>query len=251
MSGDPAPSGAARVLLVASCPDEEATDALGAAIGAVLAPGDLVCLHGQLGAGKTRLVRGIARGVGVDPRLVSSPTFVVVHEYPPLPTPRSSVTNPTRPGSPGLVHVDAYRLRGPDELDTLGWDRVTGGTGGRPAPPLVVEWPERVAACLPQPGGNALRMDVAIAVESPTSREVELRGSAAWTSRPGWSALARLGGVPAEARPCPICSKAVAPDAATAPFCSERCRMADLGRWFSGSYTVSRDMKPDDEGGGG
>jgi endogenous inhibitor of DNA gyrase (YacG/DUF329 family) len=90
-------------------------------------------------------------------------------------------------------------------------------------------------------------MDVAIGVESETSREVELRGSAAWRLRPGWEALARLGARPgAAARACPTCSKRVEPGSPTVPFCSERCRMADLGRWFSGSYSVSRDLSPDD-----
>lgn len=239
-------------LAVVRCASEDATDALGAAIGALLGSGDLVCLHGDLGAGKTRLVRGIARGIGVDPAIVSSPTFVVMHDYPPV-----------RAGSPGLVHVDAYRLRGADELDTLGWDRVTGGGGGGgeagDLPALVIEWPERIEGALgrgglgrggPQPGGAALRMDVAIGVESQTSREVELVGPAAWMSRPGWADVARLSEgtkpAPGAARACPTCGKPVPADGASVPFCSERCRMADLGKWLSGSFTVSRDLTPDD-----
>lgn len=48
-------------------------------------------------------------------------------------------------------------------------------------------------------------------------------------------------------RPCPVCGKPVAPSEAMAPFCGERCRLADLGRWFSGSYKVSRDIAPEDD----
>lgn len=235
----------AELLLALRCGDEQATDTVGAAIGAMLGRGDVVCLRGELGAGKTRMVRGIARGAGVDPAIVSSPTFVVMHDYPPI-----------RQESPGLVHVDAYRLRGADELDTLGWDRVTGPG----APPLVIEWPERIEAALspgtahgvPQPGGGALRMDVAIGVESETSRQVELRGDPAWRMRPGWVGVARLGNGHAASparrgsRPCAICGEPVAPDGPSFPFCSERCRMADLGRWFSGEYGLSRDLAPED-----
>ena len=60
---------------------EEATIALGEALGRALLPGDIIALHGELGAGKTRLVRGIAAGAGADPSRVSSPTFVVMQEY--------------------------------------------------------------------------------------------------------------------------------------------------------------------------
>jgi tRNA threonylcarbamoyladenosine biosynthesis protein TsaE len=238
MSGEAMDPGAA-VLAHVACADEAATDALGAALGAILQRGDLVCLRGDLGAGKTRMVRGIARGVGVDAAMVSSPTFVVVHEYP---------ARADLPGSTGLVHVDAYRLRGADELDSLGWELVRGPG----APPLVVEWPERIEGALEdwggppsQPGGRGLRMDVAIAVEGPGSRLVEIRGPAAWRSRGGWSGVAALG-IEAGGRPCPTCGRMVADGAATAPFCSDRCRMADLGKWLSGAYSVSREIAPED-----
>ena len=77
------------------CPTELDTVALGERIGTALVPGDLLALSGPLGAGKTVLVRGIAQGLGADPRVVRSPTFVLHHVYP--------TTLP-------LHHIDLYRL---------------------------------------------------------------------------------------------------------------------------------------------
>ena len=78
------------------CPAETDTIALGERIGTTLLPGDLLQLSGALGAGKTVLVRGIAQGLGADPRVVRSPTFVLHHVYPTEPLP--------------LHHIDLYRL---------------------------------------------------------------------------------------------------------------------------------------------
>ena len=105
-------------------PTRRATRRLGAALGALLAPGDLVVLEGDLGAGKTFLVRGIARALGVPPAVpVTSPTFALVHEL---------------PARVPLVHADLYRLGGADELGELGLvERV-----GHDAVALV-EWGER------------------------------------------------------------------------------------------------------------
>lgn len=92
------------------------TEAFGEAIGRDLAAGDVLLLAGPLGAGKTALVRGLARGLGVT-GAVASPTFVIAREHPPS------------GDGPALVHVDAYRLGGPDgavdvaaELDDLDLD---------------------------------------------------------------------------------------------------------------------------------
>jgi tRNA threonylcarbamoyladenosine biosynthesis protein TsaE len=87
-------------------PTAEHMHHLGVRLGAVLRAGDLVLLEGGLGAGKTTLTRGIADGLGVAGP-VTSPTFVIAREHPPTDT------------APGLVHVDAYRLSSPDELDDL------------------------------------------------------------------------------------------------------------------------------------
>lgn len=108
----------------------EQTRRLGARLGALLRPGDLVCLSGDLGAGKTTLVQGIAQGFGsIDP--VSSPTFILVNVY-------------RRTDGNELHHLDVYRLGSVDEavdldLDTL----IETGT-------LVIEWAERIKPALPR-----------------------------------------------------------------------------------------------------
>ena len=103
------------------------TEAFGAELAQTLQAGDLVILDGPLGAGKTALTRGIAAGLGVQGR-VSSPTFIIARQH--------------QPGSedrPGLVHVDAYRLGGLDDLDALDLDTdLTDAV-------VVVEWGEGVA----------------------------------------------------------------------------------------------------------
>lgn len=115
----------------------EHTMALGAAVAQAAAPGDLVALIGELGAGKTQFVRGMAVGLGIPPRKVSSPTFVFLQEYP---------VDEDDPGSLVLAHVDAYRLHGPDELHTIGWDGD--GQELRRGAVLVVEWADRIIDAL-------------------------------------------------------------------------------------------------------
>jgi tRNA threonylcarbamoyladenosine biosynthesis protein TsaE len=102
-------------------PDTTDTEALGERLAAGLSAGDLVVLSGPLGAGKTALVRGLARGLGVAGP-VTSPTFVIAREHRPL------------PGGAGvpLVHVDAYRLGSGAELDDLDLD-LAGSV-------VVIEW---------------------------------------------------------------------------------------------------------------
>lgn len=141
---------------------EEETIALGAAIGARLRAGDVLALRGELGAGKTRFVRGVAQGMGLDPRRIHSPTFVLVNEY-----------TPDNAGAPPLVHVDAYRLRGADDLDALGWDRIADGSCV-----VAIEWVERIADALPREAlhvtiehtGPAQRR-IAVAWDDPSWRE--------------------------------------------------------------------------------
>ena len=101
----------------------------GEALGAAAKPPLTIAITGDLGAGKTTLVRAICRGYGVTDE-VTSPTFALVHEYA---APRSRV-----------YHLDLYRLTGPHELAPLGWDEIVS------APALVIiEWPERAGAALP------------------------------------------------------------------------------------------------------
>ena len=109
-------------------PESADTEALGERLAGELGAGDLVVLSGPLGAGKTVLVRGIARGLGVAGP-VTSPTFVIAREHRPLPGGR---------GVP-LVHVDAYRLGGAAELDDLDLDTDLAEAV------VAVEWGEGVA----------------------------------------------------------------------------------------------------------
>ena len=107
----------------------EQTRRLGIRLGALLHPGDLVCLQGELGAGKTTLVQGVAQGWGALDA-VSSPTFVLVNVY-------------RRPDSSQLFHLDAYRVDSLGEAEELDMDALLSQG------PLVVEWPERVEPILP------------------------------------------------------------------------------------------------------
>ncbi len=102
---------------------EAETIAAGEALGLTLQPGQVVLLYGDLGAGKTAFVRGIARGLGADPDEVSSPTFTIVQEYA-----GRSMT---------LYHVDLYRLE-PEEIDDLGLEDLVSGDGV-----VAIEWSER------------------------------------------------------------------------------------------------------------
>ena len=116
-TGDPAP-----VRLRTDSTDD--TRALGAALARGLRPGDVVLLSGDLGAGKTAFVRGLARGMGIDPEEVASPTFVLLTAY---------------PGRLTLHHADLYRLRGAGDERELGLEELPGRNGA-----LAIEWAERL-----------------------------------------------------------------------------------------------------------
>lgn len=115
-----------RPALHTSAADE--TEALGRRLGALLRAGDVIALSGDLGAGKTVMVRGIAAGAGSTGR-VASPTFTLIREY---------------PGPVPVFHVDLYRIDAPPQLDDLGLDELL----DRPAV-TVVEWAERAGPLLP------------------------------------------------------------------------------------------------------
>jgi tRNA threonylcarbamoyl adenosine modification protein YjeE len=125
------------------------TRRLGASLAPRLVPGDVVLLEGDLGAGKTEFVKGIAGGLGLDPEDVSSPSFALVHEYGPAGDP------------PVLVHADLYRVFAGASIADLGLDE-------RGSSILAVEWPRpplterrawRVSIAFAE--GGARRIDVA------------------------------------------------------------------------------------------
>jgi tRNA threonylcarbamoyladenosine biosynthesis protein TsaE len=107
---------------------EAETFALGEALGRTLRGGEIVSLEGELGAGKTVFARGIAAALGIDPRDVGSPTFIIVDRH---------------EGRPTLYHADLYRLDREEEVLDLGLDELA--TQGAV---LVVEWGERLPADL-------------------------------------------------------------------------------------------------------
>jgi tRNA threonylcarbamoyladenosine biosynthesis protein TsaE len=110
-------------------PDADATRDLGERLARLVRAGDLVILSGELGAGKTTLVQGLGRGLGVRGR-ISSPTFIIARVHPPM------------ADGPGLVHVDAYRLGSVSELDALDLDTAADQSV------TVVEWGEGIAESL-------------------------------------------------------------------------------------------------------
>lgn len=125
----------------------EETRAIGAGLGALVRPGDVVLLRGDLGAGKTTFTQGLARGAGTD-ELVNSPTFVLINEY---------------HGRLPLYHADLYRLEDPHEVAAL--DLAGATLDGV----LVVEWPERGDGVLP-----AEHLLVVIEYVSPDERDLHI-----------------------------------------------------------------------------
>ncbi|MEQ8770743.1 MAG: tRNA (adenosine(37)-N6)-threonylcarbamoyltransferase complex ATPase subunit type 1 TsaE [Phycisphaerales bacterium] len=185
----------------------------------VLRAGDVVRLEGELGAGKTTFVRSLAAALGIDPGAVSSPTFVLVNEY----------ANPS--GRPDLVHMDCYRMSGPDELDDLGWDRVI-GSGAI----VAVEWPERIEGSLPD---DAARVRISHTGES--ARSFEFLAPASWDERPG------IGGLEArQPTTCPRTGVRVEADNPSWPFADERARLADLHGWLTEKHVISRAVEQRD-----
>ena len=129
---------------------ESQTEAVGRAIGLAGRAGDVVALVGELGAGKTRLVKGVAAGLRVkNMQDVRSPTFVLIREH---------------AGRLRLFHVDAYRLGGAGELNSLGFEEIL-SQGGL----TVVEWADHVADGLP-----ADRLTLHLAITGLRSRKVNL-----------------------------------------------------------------------------
>ena len=128
---------------------EDDTAAVGRTLAAALNAGDVVLLSGDLGAGKTAFVRGLAAGLGVDPAAVSSPTFTIVHEY--------------RGGRLTLYHADLYRLERTATED-IGLEEMGVADGV-----LAIEWPDRLTHALPS--ATSVRLEIV----DDTTRAITIR----------------------------------------------------------------------------
>ena len=133
---------------------EQETEAAGEALAKTLPEGAVVVLYGDLGAGKTAFVRGMARGLGLTDR-VSSPTFTIVNEY--------------LGGERPLFHFDMYRLGGPEELFGVGWDDYLSRGGV-----IAVEWSENIEAAFE---GNEIRVRLTRLGDETREIEIEMPGS--------------------------------------------------------------------------
>lgn len=142
--------------------DAEDTIKLGEIIGKSLEPGSIIALRGGLGAGKTVLVKGIARGLGIEDEPVS-PTFVIMNAY---------------EGTIPLYHFDLYRVSGAGELMGIGADEFLFGGGVS-----AVEWAERVEEIFPE-----YTIYIDIKMPGPESgvpentREIKIEGNKEWVS---------------------------------------------------------------------
>ena len=139
--------------------DVEATRALAASIAALVSPGDVILLSGELGAGKTAFVQGFGSGLGVKEQ-ITSPTFTLAHQY---------------EGAITMHHLDVYRLERFAEMDDIGVSELLDGDGV-----VLIEWGDAVAPVLPR---DYLEVTLAYG-EGDDDRDLELRcvGSR-WTAR--------------------------------------------------------------------
>jgi tRNA threonylcarbamoyladenosine biosynthesis protein TsaE len=135
--------------LVIEVPDLSATDHLGHLLAETLPDGSVVALIGTLGSGKTRLVQSVARYSGIEQELVSSPTFVLLHEY---------------DGNRPIYHFDTYRLTNKEEFQQLSPDDYFEGTGI-----TFIEWADKFPEVLPEE-----RLEIRIEITGNTSRYFQI-----------------------------------------------------------------------------
>jgi len=127
---------------------------LGLRLGELLQPGDMVCLYGDLGAGKTALSRGVGRGWGTALR-VTSPTFTIINEYP---RPKDKAV---------LYHLDCYRLETDMDVETVGLEDIFYGQGA-----VIIEWPENIESWL-----SADRLAIQIKYLNDTRRTMQFKAT--------------------------------------------------------------------------
>ncbi len=143
---------ATRTLIKAISRTRDETIALGEKLARRMKKGVVVALIGDLGAGKTVLVKGIAKGLGVtDTRYVNSPSFVIVKEH---------------RGRIPLYHFDIYRLEGPASLETIGYDEYFYGNGV-----TIIEWADKIKGLLPK-----RHIEVRFSIRDDGSREIKIKG---------------------------------------------------------------------------
>jgi tRNA threonylcarbamoyladenosine biosynthesis protein TsaE len=123
-------------------PDPGGTEELGERIGRALSGGTVIAFRGPLGAGKTTMAKGLARGLGVE-ETVTSPTFTIVSEY---------------EGRLRLHHVDAYRLSGAEDFYSIGGEELLSDPGGV----CLVEWSERIEGAIP---ADAATIELSVTAE--------------------------------------------------------------------------------------
>lgn len=146
----------------------EQTAQVGEAVGRCCAAGDIIALQGELGAGKTQLVRGMAQGMGLNPQHVSSPTFVMAQEYEPA---------DAEDDRPILVHIDAYRIHSDEELASIGWHGH--GEELREGAIVAVEWAKLIQPAL---GDDLLWLEIE---HAPQGRRLLLSAQGAWRDKMG------------------------------------------------------------------
>jgi tRNA threonylcarbamoyladenosine biosynthesis protein TsaE len=127
---------------------EEATERLGCRLASLFRVGDVIALYGELGAGKTCLVRGLAKGLGMEKGQVSSPSFSLINEY---------------PGTIPVFHMDCYRLEREEEIRELGLEEYFDGPGI-----TIIEWAERIRN-LPED-----RLDISITILDESRRRIRI-----------------------------------------------------------------------------
>lgn len=134
--------------------NEAETINLGVKIASSLKHGDVIALYGDLGSGKTRLVKGICQGLDVK-QMVNSPTFIIVNEY-------SSVK------FHNIFHFDLYRLRSEDEILAMGFEDYMNNRGI-----MIIEWPEHAERFLPP---ETVRIHISHSVENENERWIKVEG---------------------------------------------------------------------------
>ena len=216
------------------------TQALGSAMADCTLRSDLIALIGELGTGKTQFVKGLAAGLGLHPNDVVSPTFVLVREH--------ELPDSAAAGKPSvLVHIDAYRLGGDDDLESIGWDAdlAEPASQGRRDALVVVEWADRLGPIGPS------RLEIHLQHNGDDTRIIHGRPFGNWKSRieqlsSVWQSILEADEPDAEPGRCASCDRPVFGQTPIFPFCSERCRLVDLSRWIRGDYRISRPIEQSD-----